>query len=366
MVSRALHSLFAIFLFAFVGLGVVATPSAAQDAAATEAAEARSDVDLLIDVIEDDTARAELIERLRAVDGQAVTPGEVVDEMAPGAPPPDDLSFGRQVALITQEVAEGIAGRLTTTWAQLSRSSGVLDGLSGAELGVLLDALRDLALIIAGTVVVYIVLRRLGKALYARMGASARDGGALRTVVLFLASALIDAGIVIVAWAVGYAIAVLFLGEFGQIGIRQTLYLNAFLLVEMTKVVVRMVLSPSAANLRPLPVTDGAARYLATRLNLIVGLVGYGQLLVVPVINSNVSFAAGRAVSSLIAFAVLALAIWLVLRNRRAVTDWMLGSRRRTAPAAAEPRAETAARPANEESRPRGADRARGGRRPRG
>ena len=38
--------------------------------------------------------------------------------------------------------------------------------------------------------------------------------------------------------------AILALGEFGQIGIRQTLYLNAFLLVEMAKVAVRLVLSP--------------------------------------------------------------------------------------------------------------------------
>ena len=45
-----------------------------------------------------------------------------------------------------------------------------------------------------------------------------------------------------------------------------------------------------------------------------------------PILNSNVSFAAGRAASALIAMAVLMLAIGLVLRNRRTVSDWLLGA----------------------------------------
>jgi small-conductance mechanosensitive channel len=94
----------------------------------------------------------------------------------------------------------------------------------------------------------------------------------------------------------------------------------------MAKVAVRLVLSPSATSLRPLPIGDRAAAYLSSRINLIVGVVGYGQLLMVPIINSNVSFAAGRAVSALIAVVVLGFAIWLVLRNRRTVTGWLLGA----------------------------------------
>ncbi|MEQ8293291.1 MAG: mechanosensitive ion channel [Roseovarius sp.] len=287
-----------------------------------------SSVDLLIDVIENDATRAELIDRLRAagLPEEETTPDEIVDNLANGNPPPEDLSFGRRVALVTQEAAEDIASFATTFWRQLTRAPAVFSGLSGGEAGVLLDALADLALVIAGTVLSFIVLRWFGKSAYARMSASARDGGIARTIVLFVMSGVIDILIVILAWAAGYALAILALGDFGQIGIRQTLYLNAFLLVEMAKVAVRLVLSPSATSLRPLPIGDRAASYLSTCINLIVGVVGYGQLLVVPLINGNVSFAAGRAVSALIAFAVLAFAIWLVLRNRKPVTDWMLGT----------------------------------------
>lgn len=285
-------------------------------------------VDLLIDVIENDASRAELIDRLRAagLPETEATPDQIVDTLADGNAPPADLSFGRRVALVTQEAAENFATFASRFWQQLSRTPGVFSGLSGVQSGIIFDALADLALVILGTVLSFLVLRWFGKSAYARMSASARDGGIARTVMLFTMSGIIDVLIVVLAWAAGYALAILALGEFGQIGIRQTLYLNAFLLVEMAKVAVRLVLSPSATSLRPLPISDRAASYLSTRINLIVGIVGYGQLLVVPIINGNVSFAAGRAVSTLIAFSVLAFAIWLVLRNRKPVTDWMLGA----------------------------------------
>jgi len=310
-----------------VSLCVMLGPALAQDSATAPRDAPASSVDLLLDVIEDDAARTELIDRLRGAGAAPsdVSDGAIVETLAPGAAPPEDMSFGRQVALITQQVAEDIVSWSTEFWSRLTRAPGVFDGLSGDEASVLLEALKDLALVIAGTVGVFFLLRWFGKSLYARMSASAREGGITRTVSLFVASAVIDAVIVVLAWGAGYALAILALGEFGQIGIRQTLYLNAFLLVEMAKVAVRLVLSPSATSLRPLPIGDPAASYLASRINLIVGVVGYGQLLIVPIINSNVSLAAGRAVSSLIAVLVLGFAIWLVLRNRKAVTDRLLG-----------------------------------------
>ncbi|WP_407491744.1 mechanosensitive ion channel domain-containing protein [Pseudooceanicola sp. MF1-13] len=307
----------------------------AQDAAADTSTEAgaetsgeQSSLELLLNVIEDDTARAQLIDQLKAAGAEATaTPDQIVETLADGTPPSENLSFGRRIAIITQEAAEGIANSATAAWSQLGRSGSVLDGLSGNEFNVLLDALKDLALVIAATFIVFLLLRRMGKTIYARMGASAADGGFARTGALYVASAIIDALTVIIAWAAGYAIAILVLGEFGQIGIRQTLYLNAFLLVEMAKVAVRLVLSPASTNLRPLPIGDRAAKYLTTRLNFLIGLGGYGQLLIVPIINANASYAAGRAISTLIAFAILAIAVYLVIRNRKGVANWMLGDR---------------------------------------
>ncbi|WP_226629109.1 mechanosensitive ion channel domain-containing protein [Alloyangia pacifica] len=322
---------FLIRVCLIVGALVVGSLSAevarAQDApaAVADAPPTRSNLELLLDVIEDEQSRDALISDLRAAQqSPEATAGDAIVETLSGEEAvPDAPSFSRRIALITQEAAEGIASSAEATLTQLARAPRVFEGLDGSEAGVLLQALQELALIIVSTVAVFLLLRRAGKMLYTRMDRSARDSGVLRTVLLFTTSAVIDALIVVIAWAVGYLIATLLLGNFGQIGIRQTLYLNAFLLVEMAKVAVRLALSPSSGGLRPLPVSDAAAKYLAARLNLMVGLVGYGQLLIVPIINANVSLAAGRATSALIALIVVGLAIWLVLRNRREVADWL-------------------------------------------
>ena len=103
----------------------------------------------------------------------------------------------RRRASPTSRCPPPLSDRTTASSGFITRAPQVFDGLDGSEAGVLLDALRDLALIIVATVAVFLVLRRFGKAFYGRMGASARDSGILRTVLLFLASAVIDALIVV-------------------------------------------------------------------------------------------------------------------------------------------------------------------------
>ena len=167
------------------------------------------------------------------------------------------------------------------------------------------------------------VLRYLARGLYARMGRTAEHVGLFRSIGLFLGSNLLDAFIVVVAWAAGYLITILAVGEVGQIGIRQSMYLNAFLLVEMTKVVIRSFLSPVASGLRLVPVGDKAAAALTRYLSIVVSVLGYGQLLVVPIVNQSVNTAAGAGVSALLSVLVLLYFVYIVLRRRKAVTRWL-------------------------------------------
>ncbi|MEQ9258610.1 MAG: mechanosensitive ion channel, partial [Roseovarius sp.] len=351
--------LVAVALSFLLSVSTAFAQEAASEAPSDAPAATEDTLNRLIEVLEDDTARAALLDSLRAA--ETVAPEATAEEeQAAATPPLEELSFGRRIALVTQEASENIAESLSRTWAQLTRAPKVFDGLSGREGSVLLDALKDLALVIAVTLISYLLLRQVGKSIFARMSASARDGGLARAISLYLSSAVIDVMIVVAAWAAGYAITLLVLGDFGQIGIRQTLYLNAFLLVELAKVALRMVFSPAAPNLRPLPIANAPARYLNTRFGLIVSVAGYAQLLVIPIINSNVSRAAGQAISTLVAFAILAFAIWLVLGNRRAVTRWMLGETEgqgtgQAADPATDPEATEIVAPAPRPSRRRGA-----------
>lgn len=280
----------------------------------------------LLTVLKDDKARAALIADLEtsvAGAAQTTTTNVPVLEKVVKVAKEDGTSLGRRIALVTQRVGEETVATFSSFWTSLKGGGGVFSGLSGAELSVLLDAIPGLLTVIAITVVLFVVLRRLARGLYARMGRTAENGGLLRSIALFLGSNLLDALIVVVAWAAGYLITIVVVGDFGQIGIRQTMYLNAFLLVEMTKVIIRSFLSPIASGLRLVPVSDSAARSLTRYLSIVVSVLGYGQLLIVPIVNQSVNTAAGAGVSAVLSVLVLLYLVYIVLRRRKDVTRWL-------------------------------------------
>ena len=292
----------------------------------TPEAEAKAPLDTLLEVLKDDDARAALIADLeKSLDASGDPAGdenpaiETITEAADA----EGVSVGRQIALITQQIGQDTVNTLTSFWNGFQRGGKVFSGLSGAELTVLLEAIPGLLAVIAITVALFVVLRYLARGLYARMGRTAEHVGLFRSIGLFLGSNLLDAFIVVVAWAAGYLITILAVGEVGQIGIRQSMYLNAFLLVEMTKVVIRSFLSPVASGLRLVPVGDKAAAALTRYLSIVVSVLGYGQLLVVPIVNQSVNTAAGAGVSALLSVLVLLYFVYIVLRRRKAVTRWL-------------------------------------------
>ena len=292
----------------------------------TPEAEAKAPLDTLLEVLKDDDARAALIADLeKSLDASGDPAGdenpaiETITEAADA----EGVSVGRQIALITQQIGQDTVSTLTSFWNGFERGGRVFSGLSGAELTVLLEAIPGLLAVIAITVALFVVLRYLARGLYARMGRTAEHVGLFRSIGLFLGSNLLDAFIVVVAWAAGYLITILAVGEVGQIGIRQSMYLNAFLLVEMTKVVIRSFLSPVASGLRLVPVGDKAAAALTRYLSIVVSVLGYGQLLVVPIVNQSVNTAAGAGVSALLSVLVLLYFVYIVLRRRKAVTRWL-------------------------------------------
>ncbi|SLN69738.1 Moderate conductance mechanosensitive channel YbiO precursor [Roseivivax jejudonensis] len=287
----------------------------------------------LLNVLQDDAAREELVTQLEAIleeDGQ--TEGQGDGEAAEGSGAEGDglaavidqpASLGAQIAELTQSVAETALDQVNSVLRSFSSSDNVFSGLDGGELEVLLDALRTLFIIIAITIAVYVGLRMIFVPIFRRMGARAEESSMLRTLLIYLGSAALDILIVVLAWAIGYAVTLLAVGEYGQMGFRQALYLNAFLLVELTKVAVRMIVAPAAGGLRLLNVSDGGAQRLYRILNVVVSVLGYGQLLIVPIVNRNVSFAAGAGVSALLALLVLLYLVIAVVRYRKPVADWL-------------------------------------------
>lgn len=298
---------------------LAASPAMAQQipgltpAQSEAAAPADASLDELIRIIDNDDTRAALLERLRASAG---TPGEPVPvESVP------DLSIARQLAEYTRHAAEGVSDTfraLTQVFVDLQRGLGG----SGADLSALRDVAIGVLIVGAALLGSFLGLRVIVIWLQRRI--AARVVG--RPWYLRLAGALgataIDAGSIVLAWALGNVLALSF-GQAGRMGINQSLLLNAFLLVELGKMVCRAVLQPRFEALRLLPVSDGNAVYWSFWLARIVSLLGYTFMFVAPVIAGNLSPALAGAVQVLVMATAVIIGITIVLQCKEGVRTWL-------------------------------------------
>lgn len=317
---RMIGKIFTLILALILSLSVIPARAQSVDLAPTKAnAETvHNALNLLLEVLRDEAARNMLIEELEATVATAMGVETTAVE-----PVVEGVSLGRRIAMFTQEVGQEAAATLGGLRSNLSSGQSVFSGLSGAEFSILLQALPDLLLVIVITVSVFLLLRTLAKRFDARLSSRAERAGFFRTASLFAVSSAIDIFVVVLAWVLGYLATLLAIGEYGSIGIRQSMFLNAFLLVESGKVIIRTALSPAASGLRIVHVTDHAAITINRSIGLVIGVLGYGQLLVVPIVNRSASVAAGNGVSALLSVFVLVFLVYMVVRHRDEVADWL-------------------------------------------
>jgi small-conductance mechanosensitive channel len=281
--------------------------------AAPAAPAADASIDELIRIIENDDTRALLLERLRQSEGAAAT---TPVETAP------DLSIARQLAEYTRNAAEGVSNTfraLGQVFVDLRQGFGAdgadLSALGDIALGVLIVGAALIGSFLGLRVVVIWLQRRIAARVEGRQWYM-RYAGAL-------GAAAIDAGSVVLAWALGNVLALSVTGTPGSMGINQSLLLNAFLLVELSKMVLRTVLQPRFEVLRLLPVSDTNAAYWSFWLGRIVSLLGYTFMFVSPVIAANVSAGVAGAVQVLVMATAVTIGIIIVLQCKDGVRAWL-------------------------------------------
>ena len=304
---------FSIFITLFILLLSPAFGQTPLSPAGVDPAAADTSIDELIRIIENDDTRAVLLERLRqTATGEAATPVET-------AP---DLSIARQLAEYTRRSAEGVSSTLRAVgqvFADLGHGFGGegpdLSALGDVAIGVLIVGAALLASFLGLRVIVIWLQRRIaarvtGKRWYMRLAGA-------------LAAAAIDVGSVVLAWTLGNVLALSVTGTPGSMGINQSLLLNAFLLVELSKVVLRAVLQPRFETLRLVPVSDSNAAYWSFWLGRIVSLLGYTFMLVSPVIAANLSAGIAAAVQVLVMATAVTIGIVIVLQCKDGVRAWL-------------------------------------------
>ncbi|MHB2264232.1 mechanosensitive ion channel domain-containing protein [Aliihoeflea sp. PC F10.4] len=304
-----ISALFAFFLlFAPAAIAQEAPPE-------TPAAEQGAGVDELIRLLENETTRNELIERLRAAEPQESPEAEA--ETAEGT---SDPTIARQIAEYTRDIAEGASATVSTVAGLATDIGDAFSGTNNRDYGELGRIVTNVAILAVILFASYFLLRAISNRVQVLISNRVSGRGWLARAAGIIGAALIDIAAVAASWAVGYIVALYFLaGPDGRMGINQTLLLNAFLVVEMTKVLLRAVFEPHGPALRPLPMNDTTAAYWYFWFSRAIGLVGYTFMFFAPVLAEHVSAGAAEGLRILAMLTAVVIGILIVLQNKHPV-----------------------------------------------
>ncbi|QFU03295.1 Moderate conductance mechanosensitive channel YbiO precursor [Halomonas sp. THAF5a] len=328
---RALIALGIWLLLALVALG---GPAQAQQAESGGEPPAYS---TLADLLENAESRQQLIDQLRGL--AAETPGADAAASAAAEAGAASPSLPRQLAQATSR----IAGEVGTQLAEAGEAIGQLftgsdDASAEIDLAAVGEAAINLGLVILATIALFLVIRWLAKPVFTRISQWSLNGQGLNPVVRLVLcvalAALIDVLVVALSYVGGNLVATFAVGETGALSTRASLFLNAFLVIELLKAGVRMLFASRYEGLRLLPITTGEASYWNRWIARLIGLVGYGLMVVVPLISAYLAPTLGQSLGTLIMIGAFIYAVTVVLSNRARLRDALNHKARQTTMAA--------------------------------
>ncbi|MDK9586119.1 mechanosensitive channel protein [Lelliottia wanjuensis] len=275
----------------------------------------------LADVLENDTSRKELIDQLRTV---AKTPPQ---EPVPSITPPEVTSDKTVLENVT-DVSRHYGEALSARFAQLYRN--LIGSPHKAFNPQTFGNAASHFLMLAGAIFAFYWLARLcAWPLYRKMGEwgrrKNREKSSWLHLPLMIAGAfVIDLLLLALTLFVGQLLSDNLNAGSKTIAFQQSLFLNAFALIEFFKALLRLIFSPRVPDLRPFSVNDQSAKYWALRLSILSGLIGYGLLVAVPIISNQVNVQIGALANVLIMLCITVWALYLIFHNKKAITAGLL------------------------------------------
>lgn len=296
LTQRLLHS-FLVLLLIGLSISVQAdTGPASQSTASSQ---------LLADLLENPETRDQLIRELRAL-----------------ATAEDDETATEQLTLVQQvaDTTQAFAQQLTT---QILNALDAISTLGQTEWHLLVPHALNFLYVIIATLASYLVLRKLAIPLfrYANNQVNTQPGAGrlLTRLGIVLGAWVVDLLTILLAWVAGYSVALFLIGELGEMETIQSLFLNAFLVIELFKAMVRLFFSARYDRLRLLPFCAETAAYWNAWLARISSFIGYGMLLLVPVVNFYLAPALEHLLSLIIMLIAFAYALAIILQNKKRV-----------------------------------------------
>lgn len=270
----------------------------------------------LADVLENDNSRKELIDQLRAV---ATTPPQA---SVPALTPPE-VKEQKTVLENVTEVSGYYGEALASRFAQLYRNiTGSPHKTFNPQ--TFTNAASYFLLLAALVFAFWLLVRQCVMPLYRRMGNWGRRKNRerrnwLQLPAMIIGAFVIDLLLLVLTLFVGQLLSSRLNGGNSTIAFQQTLFLNAFALIEFFKAILRLVFCPNIPELRPFRIADETARYWHLRLSALSSLIGYGLLVAVPIISNQVNVQFGALANVLIMLFITLWALYLIFHNKREI-----------------------------------------------
>lgn len=272
----------------------------------------------LADVLENETSRQELIGQLRKV---ATTPPP---EPVPTIVPPT-LTEEKTVLENVTDVSRHYGEALSSRFAQLYRN--ITDAPHKTfNLQTFTNALTHFLMLAASVFGFYWLIRLCALPLYRKMGQWARRKNRERSnwvqlPAMIIGAFIIDLLLLALTLFVGQILSDRMNAGSRTIAFQQSLFLNAFALIEFFKAILRLIFCPAVTELRPFSIQDAGARYWNRRLSSLSSLIGYGLIVAVPIISNQVNVQVGAMANVIIMLCITLWALYLIFRNKNEITQ---------------------------------------------
>lgn len=270
----------------------------------------------LANILQNDRSRAELINQLRsASESTSKTQDPVLT-------PPDEEEDKTVLESVT-DVSRHFGGEFLGKLERLHRN--IVNAPHKAfNPTTFYNALSHFTLLAAALFAFYWLLCRSAAPLYRRMGAWGRRKNSERTSwlhlpAMILGAFIIDLLLLSVALFAGQMLSDSLNAGSRTIARQQGLFLSAFALIEFFKAILRLLFCPRYPQLRFFHLSDERAAYWNTRLSWLSSVIGYGLLVIVPIVSNQVNVQVAALVNLALMCVITAWALYLIFRNRRAV-----------------------------------------------
>ncbi len=317
------------FLLFTAQIRAVSLPAAAVAASQTQSGSAQSEPSAedkkaayaaLANILQNDQSREALIQQLRTA---ASSPSATKDPELT-RPKEEDKTVLESVT----DVSRHFGGEFLSKFKELH--SNIVNAPHKAfNHNTFFNALSHFAMLATALFAFYWLICLAITPVYRRMGKWGRQKNSDRTNWLQLPAMIIGA-FVIDLLLLGIA---LFVGQMlsdslnagsRTIAYQQGLFLNAFALIEFFKAILRLIFCPRYPQLRFFHLADERAFYWNTRLSWLSGVIGYGLLVIVPIVSNQVNVQVAALVNIVLMGLITGWALYLIFHNRRSIQQELI------------------------------------------